>query len=433
MPANVASPSIPPSSPPDTTASSVQSEACISRSLPVQFLPAMDRLSALPLELLDMIYQFVQLHGVLHVASLRSCNHRHANAGSHYLFPVLVIGPRKRLLRRLKWVAARPHFARGVTAIEYDVTRYWCDGSRPRDKRDSETPVLHNWLNIYEDQRRILNSGELLETLISMLPYYPNVRAATISNRDIGRGPGRSMASLMSPIPHYHAYSCLVRAFAQSSYRLREFSVFPQNLKDGEILAGMRHFTFPELAQPTQATFKHLTALCLKSPLHCIYGVQNINIDEILEIGLIAQVLGYATGLQRLSLTFHSEPYLRRRVPLVSVIGKHTWSSLEQIELDGIDISHATELCEFLIRHRNTIITITLRNTNLMEGQWIAVADCFRDLPELRGLLLEGLAVESCEYLDRVTIMEMNERAMGGRPNSLIPDMDPLLGALNSS
>lgn len=67
-----------------------------------------------------------------------------------------------------------------------------------------------------------------------------------------------------------------------------------------------------------------------------------------------------------------------------------------------------------------------------MEGQWLTVADCLRDLRELRGLLLEGLQVESCEYLDCITIMEMSERAMGGRPNSLIPDMDTLLGALNS-
>lgn len=395
----------------------------------------MDRLSALPPELLDMIYEFVQLHGVLHVASLRSCNHCLANAASHHLFSVLVIGPRKRLLRRLKWVAARPHFARGVTAIQYDATRYYCDGSRPRDKRDPGTPILHHWLNLCNDQRGILESEQVLDTLVSTLPHFPNVRTATIHNREVGRKlqrPSRSIGFAMAPIYQHHAYTCLLRAFAQSSCRLREFSVFPQNLKDGDILSGMLQFAFPELVQITEATFKHLTAVCLKSTLDRPFDALNVELREILKIGLIAQFLGFATGLQRISLTFHSGTYRRREVPFVSVIGKHTWNSLEQIELDGIDISHATELCKFLTRHRSTISTITLRNINLMEGQWLTVADCLRDLRELRGLLLEGLQVESCEYLDCVTIMEMSERAMGGRPNSLIPDMDTLLGALNS-
>ena len=75
--------------------------------------------------------------------------------------------------------------------------------------------------------------------------------------------------------------------------------------------------------------------------------------------------------------------------------------------------------------------TVTLRYVNLMDNQWMKVADCLRGLPELAGLLLEALEVEEDKYLDSVTVMNIPNHAMGGRYNHLISDLDPILGALS--
>ena len=402
----------------------------------------MDLLSALPTELLHMICQSVQVYGVEHIASLRSCNHRLEDAASQYLFPVLVIGTRKRLLRRIRWVAARPQFARGVREIEYDITRYYCSYRYPSMRTNPEerafwNPGLYYWENLCADQVVLRKTGKVLDTLRSALPYFPQVRTATITNGDVRRKtPMPSTCLDVVDITtgfdyQTDAYRCLVQAFAESPQKLREFYVLPQNLKDVEMLTGVLLLQDFKTVEATQAVFEHLTVVRLKSTVDCKPVVEGA-LDAVLGLGLIAQVLGYATRLRRLSLTFHSEASPRGRVSWASVIGKHTWSSLEQIEMDGIDILHATQLCGFLSRHRNSMTSITIRNINLIHGQWMTVADCLRDVPELQGLLLEGLEVESCEYLDCVTIMEISDRAMGGRHNNLIPDMDTLLGALDS-
>jgi len=405
----------------------------------------MDRLSALPSELLDMICQFVQTYGGEHIASLRACNHCLTDAASQYLFSVLVTGTRKRFLRRMKWVAARPQFARGVREIEYDVTKYQCYPDRCRDRREwlssmkvdrSWMPTLHYWWNLHHDQEQISDDAEEMGTLVRSLPYFHHVRAATISNRDWRR---RSqipfpcldlVAYTMSSDHQTWAYLDLVQAFAIRPHRLREFSVLSPDLEYGEMLSGMSLLQSPDFLKTTQAAFKHLTVVCLASYVGCNFGVQ-AELEDFLKLGVIAKVLGCAKRLRRLSLTFRFLPCHRREVLFVSVIGKNTWSSLKEIELDGIAIPHATELCDFLHRHRETMTTITLRNIRLMDPQWVTVADCLRGLPNLSGLLLEGLQVDLFGYLDCFTVMEINDRAMEGRHNNLISDRHTLLGSLN--
>lgn len=409
----------------------------------------MDRLSALPLELLDLVCQFVQLCGAQHIASLRSCNHCLADAASQYLFSVLVMGTRKRLLRRIRWVAARPQFAKGVREIEYDVTRYHChtNTGRSQSRREwlssleldsSWMPTLHSWWNLCHDQLQLLKMTEVENTLVFALPYFPHVRSATISNRDVALRCQRSLPSYAIGIwtsadQQLHGYDCLLRVFSRSPHELKEFSVFPQNLNDGEMISAFFLLHSPEREPAIQATFEHLTIFRLESAVGClIRDIHEVALEATLKTGFIARLLGYATKLRQVLLTFLCSPCHINEVPFLSVIGEHRWGSLGQIELDGVDIQHATDFCEFLNRHSNTITTITLRNINLMEGQWITVADCLRDLPGLCGLLLEGLEVGSCEYLDCVTIMEITDHAMGGRRNNLISDMDTLLGALNT-
>ncbi len=402
----------------------------------------MDRLSALPPELLDLVCQFVRLCGVQHIASLRSCNHCLTDAASQYLFSVLVMGARKRLLRRIRWVAARPQFATGAREIKWDVTQYYCGSQGRRSwlssvKLDkSWMPTLHSLWNLFYDQEQFLKSTEVLDTLTSTLTYFPHVRSVTMSNRDVERSRRPyscyAISTWSTADQQLYGYNCMLQAFSKSSHELKEFSVLSQNLQDGEMLSAWSHLQYPEHQPTIKATFEHLTVFRFESTVFTFYEIYEDALDAILATGFIAQVLGYATRLRQVLLTFLSNSCSSKEVPFLSVIGEHKWGSLGQIELDGVDIQHATDFCEFLNRHSNTITTITLRNINLMEGHWMTVADCLRDLPELRGLLLEGLEVGSCEYLDRVTIMEITDHAMGDRRNDLIPDMDTLFGALNS-
>lgn len=299
-------------------------------------------------------------------------------------------------------------------------------------------PTLHYMWNLRDDQVRILSNGQELATLVRTLPYFHHVRTATISNRDTRR---RSQL----PIPclclvnyttssdyRTFGYLSLVQAFAKSSHRLREFSVLSSNLMHSEMLSGMGLLQFPGYIEITQAAFEHLTVVSLRSYVGTsMNGVEDSELKDILKLGVIASVLGCANPLRRLSLTFQYLPYHRQEVLFVSVIGKHTWNSLNEIELDGIDIPHATELCDFLHRHRETMTTITLRNIRLMDGQWVTVADYLRGLPNLCGLLLEGLEVGSFGYLNCFTVMEIIDRAMEGRHNNLDSDRHTLLEFLN--
>ncbi len=354
------------------------------------------------------------------------------------------------MLRRLRRVALIPRFARGVRALEYDITRYFdCTfksyktySLRRFGKVGYKTleASWHYWQSLHRDQEYLISTGEVYNTLVLALPRLQNVKVATLSDRFAGHRcnsksaplppyPTRNTAGL-EPEYQIHGYLSLIQAFASSSYRLGESAVYPEHGNTVGILIYMFQLS-SEGRQWTKATFEYLTTVHFKFYTDKYNQPEDMDIEEILSTGVIAQVLIYATSLRRLSLTFHVDiERYRIVVPFLSIVGGHIWGSLEQIELNGIRIAQATELCDFLSRHRNMVTSITLRCIGLMDNGWIAVADCIRKLALLQGLLLEDLEVGMSKYLDCLTAMEIRERAMGGRHNNLGPDIDTILGAL---
>ena len=51
-------------------------------------------------------------------------------------------------------------------------------------------------------------------------------------------------------------------------------------------------------------------------------------------------------------------------IPFTCLIAADAWHSLEQLELQNLDITHVTKFCEFLNRHRETVNDLTLRATH---------------------------------------------------------------------
>ncbi|KAI9851258.1 MAG: hypothetical protein M1830_006912, partial [Pleopsidium flavum] len=266
-------------------------------------LPAeMAQIADLPPELLHPICQFVTLHGVQHIKSLRLCNRCIEKIASEYLFPRLLIGPRKRLLRRLRRVAASPKFARGVRELEYDTTRYsaWTfvaydelmiQRSLKGDERSSKAR-WHYWQNLYRSQNFLIMTGEVYSVLVLALPHFSNVQVVTISDRyadhrcdsqDAPLTVSPRLTSVSGPQYQIHGYLSLVQAFASTSHKLREFAVYPEQDKEGEILIHMLQLP-PEGLKWTKATFEHLTTIAFKFYTDVVFQpLEDRDIEEILK------------------------------------------------------------------------------------------------------------------------------------------------------
>ncbi|MCJ1368420.1 hypothetical protein MMC16_007563 [Acarospora aff. strigata] len=400
----------------------------------------MDRLSDLPSELLRLICQSVQLHGVQHIASLRLCNRRTEVVAAEYLFPQLLVGPRKRLLRRLRRIAERPKFARGVRQLDYDTTTYVLTNLDPDSGTIVGRPYIMTpgrlyWQNIASDEEPLLGTGEVFYALTFSLPHFPNIRTVTMSDWDSEHCSDRPLPELprakILSMPEHQAgaYLCLVGALARNPHNLREFSVYPQQWSNPDIYLYMLSFSTVALSA-TKATFKHLMIVRFAFSLENHPRYPEEYIDDILGTGIVAHTLAYAIRVRHLCLSFKQRCGRRRVVPVLGLVGQNTWVALEQIELDGVDIRRAMEFCAFLGRHRKTLKAITLRNVSVTDGDWLAIADTIRNLPRLHGLLLEGLEVGR-STLDCVTIMEITDHAIGGRHNELVPDTETILGAFS--
>ncbi len=370
----------------------------------------MDRLSTLPTEVLDMICQVVQLHGLEHIKSLRLCNRLLEVIASGYLIPCLQVGLRKRLLRRIQWVAARPKFARGVKELEVDVSRHPVSFSALHHLADKYEMIdnksfyarCHYWKNVYKDQEDLIRSRAIDRVLVLALPHLSGIECLTISDRYTGYAwPSHVWQSPESvPVRIYHeledfqsAYLSVIRAFASTTCKLKELSIDPEGC-DSPIIPISRLQLPLESLRWTEITFEHLTVAHFRPSLYYPSEVR---------AGIVTPILATATKLRRLSLAFSFRD--TKHVRLSSIVGDNTWPCLEEVKLTWGGLAPA-DFCDFLHRHRNTLTTLILQRTRLEDNQWEVVANSIRQLPMLQDLLLEGFPVEGGRWLYCITNME---------------------------